>query len=137
MLFRNAYFRSLVHSSQKLWPQLHPCILPCKIGDSQNLMKERYLSKTPFLTFVYLSKYSKSCFAYLEIPNKVFMKRSNVHQVHHVKIIVVSLHTPRSPPTRQMAHSHRGGRWRLATFPRQELHSELQQLAMSFMLVVE
>ena len=26
-----------------------PCILPC------NLMKERYLSKTPFLTFVYLS----------------------------------------------------------------------------------
>ena len=61
MQFRNAYFRSLVHSSQKLWPKpdsgnFAQCILPCKIGGSQNLMKERYLSKTPFLTFVYLSK---------------------------------------------------------------------------------
>ena len=26
-----------------------PCILPCKIGGLQNLMKKRYLSKTPFL----------------------------------------------------------------------------------------
>ena len=59
--FRNAYFRSLVHSSQKLWPKpdsgnFAQCILPCKIGGSQNLMKERYLSKTPNITFVYLSK---------------------------------------------------------------------------------
>ena len=59
MQFRNTYFRSLVHSSQKLWPKpdkgnFSPCILPCKIIGSQNLMKERYLSKTPFLTFVYL-----------------------------------------------------------------------------------
>ena len=58
-LFRNAYFSLLVHSSRKLWPKpdnFAPFILPCKIGGSQNLMKERYLSKTPFLTFVYLSK---------------------------------------------------------------------------------
>ena len=46
---------------QVKWPQpdkgnFAPCILPCKIGGSQNIMKERYLSKTPFLTFVYLSK---------------------------------------------------------------------------------
>ena len=61
MLFRNTYFRSLVHSSQKLWPQpdkgnFAACILPCKIGGTQNLMKGRYLSKTPFVTFVYLPK---------------------------------------------------------------------------------
>ena len=49
------YFsRSLVHSSRKLWQKPNsgnsvPCILPCKIGGSWNLMKERYLSKTPFL----------------------------------------------------------------------------------------
>ena len=54
MQFRNDYFRSLVHSSRKLWPKLNsdnsvPCILPCKIGGLQNLMKKRYLSKTPFL----------------------------------------------------------------------------------------
>ena len=41
--FRNTYFRSLVHFSQKLWLQpdkgnFAPCILPCKIGGSQNLM---------------------------------------------------------------------------------------------------
>ena len=57
---QNAYFKSLEHSSQKLWPKpdkgnFAPCILPCKIGGSQNLMKERYLSKTPNVTFVYLS----------------------------------------------------------------------------------
>ena len=34
-----------------------PCIpMYCKIGGSWNLMKEQYLSKTPFLRFVYLSK---------------------------------------------------------------------------------
>ena len=47
-----------MHSSQKLWPapdsgEFAPCILPFKIGGSQ---KERHLSKTPFLTFAYLSK---------------------------------------------------------------------------------
>ena len=46
--YRNAYFGSLVYSGQKLWP--------CKKGGWQNSGKERYLSKTPFLTFVYLSK---------------------------------------------------------------------------------
>ena len=61
MRFRNAYFRSLVHSSQKLWPKPDkgisaPRIQPCKTGGSQNLMNERYLIKTPFLTFDYLSK---------------------------------------------------------------------------------
>ena len=45
----------------KLWPKpdkgnFSSCILPCKIGGSQSLMKEWYLSKNPFLTFVYLSK---------------------------------------------------------------------------------
>ena len=30
-------------------------IIPCKIGCSQNLVKERYLGKTPFLTFFTLS----------------------------------------------------------------------------------
>ena len=59
MQFRKAYFRSLVHPSRKLWPKPNsgnsvPCILPCKIGDSWNLMKEQYLSKTSFLTlFIY------------------------------------------------------------------------------------
>ena len=50
-----------MHSSRKLWPKPNsgnsvPCILPCKIGGSWNLMKEQYLSKTPFLEFVYRSK---------------------------------------------------------------------------------
>ena len=63
MQFRKAYFRSLVHPSRKLWPKPNsgnsvPCIMPCKIGGSWNFMKEQYLSKTPFLTFVYLSKFN-------------------------------------------------------------------------------
>ena len=50
MQVRNAYFRLLVHSSQKLCPKpdsgnFAPCILPCKKGGSLNLRKERYLSK--------------------------------------------------------------------------------------------
>ena len=54
MQFRNAYFRSLVHCSKKLWPKANsgnsvPFILPCKIGGSWNLMRERYLSKTTSL----------------------------------------------------------------------------------------
>ena len=54
MQFINAYYRSLVHSSRKLWPKLNSdnsvlCILLCKIGGLQNLMKKRYLNKTPFL----------------------------------------------------------------------------------------
>ena len=58
--FRDAYFRSLVYSSWNLWPipdsgDFAPCILSRKIGGSQNLMKEPHLSKTPILTFVYLS----------------------------------------------------------------------------------
>ena len=61
MQLRKAYFRSLVHPSAKLWPKPNSgnsvsCILPCKTGGSGNLMKGRYLSKTPFVTFVYLSK---------------------------------------------------------------------------------
>ena len=56
MQLRNAYFRSLVHSSWKLWPKPNsdnsvPCILPCKIGGSWNLMRERYLSKTHLLIY--------------------------------------------------------------------------------------
>ena len=65
--FQNAVQRSLIQvasapqCSRKLWTKPNsgnsvPCILPCKIGGSWNLMKERYLSKTPFLRFVYLSK---------------------------------------------------------------------------------
>ena len=65
--FQNAVQRSLIQvasapqCSRKLWTKPNsgnsvPCILPCKIGGSWNLMKEWYLSKTPFLTFVYLSK---------------------------------------------------------------------------------
>ena len=59
--FSKAYFRSPVHPSRKLWQKPNsgnsvPCILPCKICGSWNLMKERYFSKTPFLTSVYLSK---------------------------------------------------------------------------------
>ena len=61
MQFRKAYFRSLVHPGQKLWPKPNsgnsfPFILSCKIGGYWNLMNERYFSKTPFLTFVYRSK---------------------------------------------------------------------------------
>ena len=85
MQFRNDYFRSLVHSSQKLWPKpdsgnFAPCILPCKIGGSQNLMKERYLSKTPFLTFVYLSKCNIKlpCF-FGNSKKKVFVNWSSGH----------------------------------------------------------
>ena len=60
MQFRDACSRSIVYSSQKLWHQLDegnftPCILSYEIGGYQNLMEEPYLSKTPFLTFVYLS----------------------------------------------------------------------------------
>ena len=37
MQFRNAYFRSLVHSGRKFWPKPNSgnfvsCVLPCKIG---------------------------------------------------------------------------------------------------------
>ena len=61
MQFRKAYFTSLVHPSRKLWPKPNsgnsvPCILPCKIGGSWNLMKDPYLSKASFLTIVYQSK---------------------------------------------------------------------------------
>ena len=77
MQFRKAFFRSLVHPSRKLWPKPNsgnsvPCILPCQIGGLQNLMKERYLSKTPFLTLVYLSNVTQNCPAFLEIPKKCF-----------------------------------------------------------------
>ena len=65
MQFRNAYFRLLVHPSRKLWPKPNlgnsvPCILPCKIGGSWNLMKDLYLSTASFLTIVYLSKCNKN-----------------------------------------------------------------------------
>ena len=41
--FRNAYFRSRVQSSRKLWPKPNsvnsvPCILPCKLGGFWNLI---------------------------------------------------------------------------------------------------
>ena len=51
--FRNAYLRSLiVHSSQKLWPKLDSGNLaPFKTGGSQNLWKERYLSKNQNVTY--------------------------------------------------------------------------------------
>ena len=84
MQFRNDYFRSLVHSSQKLWPKpdsgnFAPCILPCKIGGSQNLMKERYLSKTPFLTFVYLSKCNIKLPGYFGNSKKRFLWIGLIH----------------------------------------------------------
>ena len=65
MQFRNAYFRLLVHPSRKLWPKPNsgnsvPCILPCKICGSWNLMKDLYLSTASFLTIVYLSKCNKN-----------------------------------------------------------------------------
>ena len=72
-----------MHSSQKLWPKPNsgnsvPCILPCKIGFSWNLMKERYLSKTPFLTFVYLSRYNINlpCI-FGNFEGRFFMNRSS------------------------------------------------------------
>ena len=54
----------LVYTRQNLWPKpdkgnFAPCIPPCKISGWQKSGKERILSKTPFLTFVYLSKYIK------------------------------------------------------------------------------
>ena len=56
-----------------------PCILPCKIGGSQNLMKERYLSKTPNVTFVYLSKCNiKLPGIFGNSKKKVFVNRSTV-----------------------------------------------------------
>ena len=78
MQFRNAYFRLLVHSNRKLWPKpvkgiFSPCILLCKIGGSQNLMKERYLNKTHFLTFVYLSKYNINLPSYFGNSKKRFL----------------------------------------------------------------
>ena len=41
MQFRNAYFRSLVHSGRKFWPKPNSgdfasCVLPCKIGGAWN-----------------------------------------------------------------------------------------------------
>ena len=52
-----------------------------KISGSQNLMKELYLSKTPNVTFVYLSK------CYIKLPGffgnsqkKVFVNWSNGHR---------------------------------------------------------
>ena len=62
--FQNANQKCLfqVASALKwqLWPKpssgnFAPCILPCKIGGSWNLMREWYLSKIPLLTFVYRS----------------------------------------------------------------------------------
>ena len=68
-----------MHSSQKLLPQpdkgdfAPSCILPCKIGGSQNLMKERYLSKKPFLTFVYISKCNKKMPCFFGNSKKMFL----------------------------------------------------------------
>ena len=78
MQFRKAYFTSLVHPSRKLWLKPNsgnsvPCILPCKIGGSWNLMKERYLSKTPFLTFVYISKCNINLPGYFGNSKKRFL----------------------------------------------------------------
>ena len=56
MQFRNAYFRSLVHSSRKLWP---------KLGGSQNLMKGRYLSKTPYFNIFFYQNVTQNCLAFL------------------------------------------------------------------------
>ena len=101
MQIEKAYFRSLVHSSQKLCPKpdsgnFAPCILPCKIGGSQNLMKERYLSKTPFLTFVYLSKCNIKLPGYFGNSKKRFlwtgllcMYVPGVNMRYSVKIIVI------------------------------------------------
>ena len=50
-----------------------PCILPCSIGGSQNLKKEPYLSKTPFPTFVYLSKCNTKLPCIFGNPQKMFL----------------------------------------------------------------
>ena len=83
------FLRSLGQSSRKLWPKPNsgnsvPCILPCKIGGSWNLMKERYLSKTPNLTFVYLSKCNiKLPCIFGNSKKKKFLNRSNAHRLAH------------------------------------------------------
>ena len=59
-----------------------PCILPCKIGGSQNLMKERYLSKTPFLTFVYISKCDINLPGYFGNSKKRFLWTGLVYTVY-------------------------------------------------------
>ena len=59
-----------------------PCILPCKIGGSQNLMKERYLSETPFLTFVYLSTCNTKVPGFFGNSKKMFLWTGPVHNVH-------------------------------------------------------
>ena len=88
MQFRNAYFRSLVHSSQKLWHKPDegnhaPSILPCKIGGSQNLMKEPFLSKTPFLKFVYLSTCKTNLPGIFGNSEKKFLWTGPVHMLWH------------------------------------------------------
>ena len=55
-LFRVASALQLIDMAKPNSGNSVPCILSCKIGGSQNLMKERYLRKTPNVTFVYLSK---------------------------------------------------------------------------------
>ena len=87
MQFRIAYYRSLVYSSPKLWPKSNsgnsvPCILPCKIGGSWNLMKEQYLSKTPCLTFVYLSKCNIKLPGYFGNSKKRFLWTSLMQMIN-------------------------------------------------------
>merc|ERR1712218_757306 len=109
MHFRNAYFRSLVHSSQKLWSKpdegnFAPCILPCKIGGSQNLMKGRYLSKTPFLTFVYISKCNINLPGYFRNSKKkgfcelVYWSSNACYQYFHLQFARMQL--PQSGPSK-------------------------------------
>ena len=95
MQFRNAYSRSLVPSSQKVWPKpdfgsFAPCTLPCKIGGSQNLTKERYLSN---VTFVYLSKCNIKLPVFFGNSKKRFFWTGLMY-IYVIFTLVPSLHLP-------------------------------------------
>ena len=58
-------------------------------GGTQNQGKGRYLSETPFLTFVYLSKCNtKPLDIFGDFQKKVFMNRSSVHDIIPTKVKV-------------------------------------------------
>ena len=57
-----------------------------KIGGSQNSMKERHLSKTPFLTFVYISKCNINLPGYFGNSKKRFLWTGLMYIVHTYKI---------------------------------------------------
>ena len=73
----SCYFGSALQSkvsAQTWFRQFCLNYLPCRIGDSQIWRKERYLGKTPFLTFVHLLKCNITLAGTFGHSNKVWIE---------------------------------------------------------------